>query len=292
MISIWRVDLHAAPGKQNADSHSGSSSKPSFFTNTRNMKHTTHVLSVLLVHLTAFLRSHTPNLSNVIGIELINEPQPGSGHDALQKWYLNTIQTLRNVDAEVPVYIGDAWMTDHYANFFNSSCSKLPFLVLDHHLYRCFTLGDAATSAAQHTRNLLDPHDGTPQMFARVSQKLESIGHGLVVGEWSGALNPGSLRDAGNEDRAREEYVKAQLALYERYCAGYFFWTYKKEHGRDPGWSFRDAMDAGVFPQLVGLKPKTQTPIHHDQDRDVRRDRSRDRALGEQSSSLSPIWHP
>lgn len=251
------------------------------------MPHTTHVLRVLLAHLTAFTRSHSPMLSNIIGIELLNEPQPGSNNDALQKWYVQTIRGLRDVDAGIPVYIGDAWMTDQCAGFLSSnSCSGLPFLVIDHHLYRCFTSGDISTSSAQHTSNLLNPNDGTTQMFARVSQQLENTGHALVVGEWSGALNPGSLHDAGDEVRAREEYVKAQLALYERYCAGYFFWTYKKDKGRDPGWSFRDAVDAGVFPSFVGLKARAQAPIQYDQDRDVRRDRRRDTALSEYHPSL------
>lgn len=122
-------------------------------------------------------------------------------------------------------------------------------------------------------------------MFARVSQKLEGAGCGLVVGEWSGGLNPGSLQGVGNKDGARREFVEAQLQLYERYCAGWFFWTYKKEHEGDNGWSFRDAVGAGVFPGFVGLR--AQRPVGDDPARMGRRDAARDGALGEHSSYWS-----
>ncbi|KAL6306461.1 glycoside hydrolase superfamily [Sparassis latifolia] len=271
-------DLHAAPGKQNADSHSGtSSSNPSFFTNSYNMPHTTHILSTFLSHLTAFANSHAPPLSNLVGIELLNEPQPQSHNSALQKWYLDTFREMRTIDPGVPLYIGDAWMTDQYADFLGGAA--VHFAVLDHHLYRCFTPGDASTPVSQHTHALRDPNEWAPQMFSRVSQKLEGAGCALVVAEWSGALNPGSLQCVDDENRAKREYVEAQIQLYDRYCAGWFFWTYKKEHRGDRGWSLRDAVDAGNFPSSVGLVARTS--VIYDTDHSARRDAARDLALGE-----------
>ncbi|OBZ65555.1 Glucan 1,3-beta-glucosidase 3 [Grifola frondosa] len=240
-------DLHAAPGKQNRDSHSGTSaSNPAFFSERRNMPHTIHVLTALLSNLGAFSRAQTPPLPNLVGIELLNEPAPGGHNHALEKWYRETFRALRAVDADIPLYIGDAWMTDQYAGFLADS--KVPFAVLDHHLYRCFTKEDISTSAAQHARVLTEGGAQTPQMFGRVSRKLESAGGALVVGEWSGALNPGSLQGSGNQLKDQKAFVEAQLSLYERWCSGWFFWTYKKEQAGDKGWSFRDAVNAGVIP--------------------------------------------
>src|SRR6185369_1464418 len=92
----------------------------------------------------------------------------------------------------------------------------------------------------------------TPTTFARVAGKVERLGGGRMVGEWSAALNPGSRR---GEEREVAEFVRARLVLYERWCSGWYWWTYKKKKGwRDTGWSFRDAVEGGVFPSWVGMK--------------------------------------
>ncbi|KAG1823741.1 glycoside hydrolase superfamily [Suillus subaureus] len=59
----------------------------------------------------------------------------------------------------------------------------------------------------------------------------------------------------GDEHQERASYIRAQLDLFELYCAGSFFWTYKKEFSGDQGWSFRDAVENGVFPEVVGMIP-------------------------------------
>ena len=269
------VDLHAAPGKQNRDSHSGATGEPRFF-NKANMTHTIRVLTALITHLTAFCQSFDPPLPNLLGIELLNEPQQDP---SLEQWYREAIHSIRQIDASVPIYIGDSWMTDHYAGYISSNASTAPFTVLDHHVYRCFTHEDISTSANQHTRNLTDPKAGTPQMLSRVAQTLEAAGGALIIGEWSGALNPGSLRGVGNEDSARREYVHAQLALFERHCAGYFFWTYKKEQPGDKGWSLRDAARAHIFPYRVGLSGRDRV-LREDEEWHVRRAQARDKAFG------------
>ncbi|KAI8974824.1 glycoside hydrolase superfamily [Trametes punicea] len=244
------------------------------------MAHTVRVLSTLVTHLTAFARSHDPPLPNLVGIELLNEPQPGAQNDALKEWYRGAFRALRAVDPSLPLYISDAWRTDEYASFVKAA--GVPFVVLDHHLYRCFTPGDTATPAAEHARRLRDPNDSTPQTFARVAGELEGAGGALVVGEWSAALNPGSLRGASDERAEKRSFVEAQLQLYAQHCAGWFFWTYKKEARGDTGWAFRDAVDAGVFP-LDFARPARRL-AEHDPERDARRDRERDKALGEHTA--------
>ncbi|KAI0353871.1 glycoside hydrolase [Trametes cingulata] len=272
-------DLHAAPGKQNADAHSGTSSEPSFFKNPRNMAHTIQILSAFATHLTRFARSHDPPLPNLVGIELLNEPAPGSANEALKKWYRDAFRALRAIDPDLPLYISDSWQTDDYAGFVKAA--DTPFVVLDHHLYRCFTSGDIATPAAEHARRLRDSNDGTPQMFARVAGELEGAGGALVIGEWSAALHPGSLHGIADERQAKREYVEAQLQLFDRHCAGWFFWTYKKETGGDTGWSFRDAVDASVFP--LNFKRRAGASATRDAASEARRDQARDKALGEHS---------
>lgn len=243
-------DLHAAPGKQNSDSHSGTSLQPSFFGNPTNMAHTIRVLATFVSHITSFARTHSPPLPNLVGIELLNEPHPGAHSDALKDWYPRAFHAIRALDPTLPLYISDCWAPEHYAEFAKSA--DTPFLALDHHLYRCFTDADTKTPVGEHARRLRDRTAGTPAEFARAAAELEGAGGALIVGEWSAALNPGSLREVEDEREARREYVEAQLELFEEHCAGWFFWTYKKEQGSDKGWSFRDALEAGVLPPDLG----------------------------------------
>jgi glucan 1,3-beta-glucosidase len=82
--------------------------------------------------------------------------------------------------------------------------------------------------------------------------------HGsIVVAEFSAALNPSSMPkgcDSGEQDRQRRVFLRAQLDLFERTCAGWFFWTLKKGDGWDAGWSAKDAARAEILPGWVGGK--------------------------------------
>ncbi|KAI6027052.1 glycoside hydrolase family 5 protein [Pisolithus marmoratus] len=255
-------DLHAAPGKQNQDSHSGTSSPViSFFQTQFNLQLMIRVFRVLVSSLRSLRLDRRPSLSNVVGVELLNEPKPP--HPAvLQTWYKDAIAEVRRLDPSLPLLISDCWMPDIYTDFVKTLPATTAPICLDHHLYRCFTSEEISAPAAQHSASLSNPNAPTPQTFARVASKLEDAGGDLIVGEWSGALNPGSLLGAIDERRERAQFVRVQLDLFERYCAGWFFWTYKKEFPGDSGWSFRDAVDTGVFPRRVGLFPVK--PIPHD----------------------------
>ncbi|KAJ3508976.1 hypothetical protein NLJ89_g5465 [Agrocybe chaxingu] len=267
------IDLHAAPGKQNNDAHAGTSDRPNFFGDPHNQRVTIHALRSLVTSLKAI----QPTPTNIIGIELLNEPAPPSDH-ALQSWYTSAISSVRELDPTLPLYLGECWRTDSYADYVaqhHSSSSGLT--VLDHHLYRCFTSSDIHTSAEEHSRALGDPNGEMSKMFLRVSEKLGRAGGGVVVGEWSGALNPGSLRGTPGEQR---NFVNAQLELFDRTCAGWFFWTYKKQHPGDTGWNFRDSVEAGVFPSFVGARRGESSPPDVNQRRGAR-NLARDQALAD-----------
>ena len=271
------IDLHAAPGKQNGDPHGGTSGEPHFFEK-NNMAHTTHVLTSLATHVNEFCASHDPPLVNVLGIEVLNEPLYNG---SLDKWYMSTIHAIRHVD-RIPVYIGDCWVPDQWARYIHSHEDLIPFTILDHHLYRCFTTDDGNTPVAQHVKNLTDAGADTPQTLARVTQKLEEAGSALIVGEWSGALSPLSLAGVKNEIAARKDFVRAQLSLYEKYCAGYYFWTYKKEKPGDKGWSLRDAVECGVFPNRVGLEASVLPSPSPEME--ARKDKAKEAAMRECTS--------
>ncbi|GLB43151.1 putative glycosyl hydrolase 5 (cellulase A) family protein [Lyophyllum shimeji] len=278
------IDLHAAPGKQNRDSHAGTSDPPKFFSDKRYRSHTIDVLCTLLKALVSHAESRSPPLTNLLGIELLNEPQPGTDYD-LQTWYTSAIRHLRAIDPSIPLYLSECWRTHEYTSFVEklSASLKQSLIVLDHHLYRCFTPEDIATPAREHARRLADPSSDTPRTLGQASERLGSHMGGLIVGEWSGALNPGSLTGAPEEQK---EYVQAQLQLYERSCAGWFFWTYKKQQAGDTGWSLRDAVGGGVFPEWVGMR-RTREVVRDEERRAKVRDEERDEALAQHTQYWS-----
>jgi len=247
-------DLHAAPGKQNNDAHSGTSCKANLFNDRHNQNHTIYVLRCLLTNLRKFCKSHNPPLQNLVGIELLNEPSPPSDQ-ALQSWYKSAILRLRSIDPDIPIYLGECWRTETYSEFLsqNIHSKHSGLIVLDHHLYRCFTPSDITISAEQHTEALTDSSAPIPRLLARVAEKTGRAGGGIIIGEWCAALNSGSLRGKPNEQR---NFVNSQLQLFEKHCGGWFFWTYKKQDRGDLGWSFRDAIESGVFPSFVGVKTR------------------------------------
>jgi glucan 1,3-beta-glucosidase len=226
-------------------------------------------------------------LPNLIGIELLNEPNPPHPHAFFHDWYRGVISALRRIDARIPLYAGDSWSAHDYAGMLVSAETDHPgFLALDHHLYRCFTPADQAQSAAQLAAALRAHDAGTPSMFAQVNSMMAPVGAGLVVGEWSGALNPASLRDGQDAHAAQREFVTAQLELFERECAGWFWWTYKKQWAGDTGWCFRDAVGAGVFPAWVGMRRERDIKV--DGGREWRRGEAKRKAFG--ACTLVALW--
>lgn len=229
------IDLHSAPGKQNGDAHSGINGPVEFFKKS-NLEHATRVLKLL-----ATAVAETPN---VVGIELVNEPQ---NNDALWNWYTSTIDTLRSaIGYDLPLYIGDAWNTYQYADLIEK---RNDFVVLDHHLYRCFTHEDQQLTGEQHASMLPPKH---------LTDCYSKTRGNLVVAEFSAALNPNSMRspDAGEQDRQRRVFARAELDCFSKVCGGWWFWTYKKD-GWDAGWSLRDTVRAEIMPNWVGIPKGT-----------------------------------
>ena len=124
--------------------------------------------------------------------------------------------------------------------------------VVDTHVYRCFTPEDLRKSGDQHAHEL---SSGMLAWFRHLSSECRG---NLIVGEFSAALNPSSYPpgcDDGEKDRQRRAFLRAELDLFEECCAGWFFWTYKKQEGWDAGWDLRNARLADIFPSFVGKRP-------------------------------------
>ncbi|PWN45051.1 glycoside hydrolase [Ceraceosorus guamensis] len=245
------IDLHCAPGGQNADGHSGLSGAPvAFWRGSRadwNRERTIEILSRIAERLsdTAY--------DNVIGLELLNEPK---NDGRLQAWYERALDAIRKQNIDLPIYIGDAWDANHYSGWL---AQRNDFVVLDHHCYRCFTDADHRTSAEQHASTMSHPHGHMHQALESWSSRAAGgkgggiRGGNLIIGEWSAALNPRSFggSDAPSATSKQTQWAQAQIQCYNRNTAGWYFWTLKKEGPPDAGWCLYSAVEAGVLPKVL-----------------------------------------
>ncbi|ORX33689.1 cytoplasm protein [Kockovaella imperatae] len=248
------VDLHAAAGAQNADDHSGTSfHKPRLFDKKANIRSTNLALT--------FLASQFAAVPHVIGLELLNEP--ARGENRLQGFYEETIRDIqKTIGPDFPIYVHDSWDTPHYAPW---TGDRQGFVVLDHHLYRCFAGPDSQFDGDTTARNL---HGDFANQFDGWYKQAKG---NLVVGEWSGALKWDVIGHLPDQERDRHQrvWVQAQLELYKRSSAGWWFWCLKKSEGWDSSWSAKDEVQAEIMPRYIGLGRFKGPPPGHVKDQQL-----------------------
>lgn len=183
----------------------------------------------------------------------MNEPKNGSHLQAFYDKAISAIRTSGSSSAKaLPLYVGDGWSTDHYCNWVQKY--KSDFIVVDYHLYRCFTPQDHKTPVEIHASNTREGGS----TFNWLKSMSENANQGnLIIGEWSAALNPGSFEASskvgpqGGKLAARTEWARSQLEAFQKLCGGNFFWTLKKEGASDPGWCFYTSLEKGCLPESL-----------------------------------------
>ena len=226
------LDLHGAPGSQNGWDHSGKSGELGWHTSQENLAHTLRVVEDLAAHCKMY--------DNFIGFELLNEPRWDVPLDVLKTYYRNAYARVRkHVGKErTAVVIHDGFRPNDWANFMQEP--EYSNVVLDTHLYQCYTDDDKKRDIYAH---LEIAGLERKRQLDRMQQQLAGM-----VGEWSCALDPQSLRGLNGfpADAAIRAYGSAQIISYE-ITRGWFFWTYKTESSG--GWSFRDCVKRGWLPE-------------------------------------------
>ncbi|HLK56316.1 MAG TPA: glycoside hydrolase family 5 protein [Chthonomonadaceae bacterium] len=226
------LDLHGAPGSQNGWDHSGRQGTLGWHTSKANIAYTIQVLEGLA--------QRYGKRDNLMGIELLNEPRWDVPIEILKDFYQAAYKRVRlHTDKErVAVVIHDGFRPMDWANFMTEP--DYTNVLLDTHLYQCYVDEDKKRTIEGHVHKAaVERRD----QIAKMQQQLPTI-----VGEWSCALDPQSLKGLADKrlDDAKRAYGDAQLTGYSD-AQGWFFWTYKNESA--PEWSLRECVMHGWLPQ-------------------------------------------
>ncbi len=228
------VDLHAAPGSQNGWGHSGREGELGWHTSQTNIARTLDAVEAIA----QFCKPHPC----VTGIELLNEPRWDVPMPILRAYYEEGARRVRkHMSAErCAVIIHDGFRPFDWEGFMQGPSHAS--VVLDTHIYQCYTEEDRKTDGAGHVRRAL----GRPDEFAKMRRAFP-----IIVGEWSVALDGKSLEGLSGFARqtATRAYGQAQLFSYEQ-TAGWFYWSYKLEPKWD--WNFRHCVETGILPDRYG----------------------------------------
>ncbi|KAK6460605.1 glucan 1,3-beta-glucosidase precursor [Scheffersomyces coipomensis] len=259
-IKAW-IDLHGAPGSQNGFDNSGLRDVLDWQTGD-NVQVTLNVLDGI------FQKYGNGNWSDtVIGIELVNEPLgPSLNMGEIEQFYLQGYQQLRATGSVTPVIIHDAFQPlGYWDTFMTVESGDYWNVVVDHHFYQVFDVGQLQMTTAQHISTACNWGWG---------QKAEY--HWTVAGEWSAALTDCApwLNGVGRGSRwegqydsstyigdctpylnlgtwpesyqvATRQFIEAQLDAFLQ-TGGFVFWNWKTESAVE--WDFSRLTAAGLFP--------------------------------------------
>lgn len=214
------ICLHAAPGAQNSNDHSGSGvpGRTAWY-KYRNIKRTTDILCDI-----AKKYGQHPALW---GIEILNEPAVNSIRQRfiMVNWVrLMVFRLGRILPKNIKIVFSDCYNPAWWHK-------KVRRAVLDVHHYQCFDLQDVCQPKYGYHKKLVKS--------ACSNYKNYSEHRPVIFGEWSATLPPNVM----SEENARD-FCQRQLEILQLGEA-WFFWSYKTEH--NGSWNFRDCYEKGYF---------------------------------------------
>lgn len=216
--------LHAAPGAQNSEAHSGSGNQRrggAWLRDKTAQQRTIEVLQRL---------AQRYNGDDLWGIELINEPAIDRFGLRLARFHRRAYQALTKVvQPGTRIVFSDGfrpWLTSGTFGWLKQR--HFPVL-MDSHLYYCFGLEATQRSFAQQL-----------QAVRKNSRLLRALKfwQPVIVGEWSAVLHKKP------EPTQTRQFAKAQHAAYQGAVAA-CYWTYKTE--APDRWNYRHMRENGLL---------------------------------------------
>jgi glucan 1,3-beta-glucosidase len=223
------ISLHGAPGSQNGEMHSGRQGSTEWDKDPANIAKTLAAVERLAT------RYHAAPAFK--GIGLLNEPAAGIPRKILRRYYHKAYHAVRRVAGKnvwvlfTDIYHPEQWRWSLRWPWYRN-------VYLDSHQYQIFTEADRRMSAAAHLTH-------TQTVVAKQLKHLAKS-HPVLVGEWSGALDPTSLQGLSPEaqEQAQKAYIQTQMEIYGK-TDGWFFWNYR--HDSWPMWSYRTLVERSII---------------------------------------------
>ncbi|PIA17048.1 glycoside hydrolase, partial [Coemansia reversa NRRL 1564] len=200
------IDVHALPGGQNNDSHSGVTGSPLFYESTEYQE--------LALRVLATFASLFADITNIAGLQIINEPLD---HPQLVPFYERALELIRTHTASLPIYIGDAWNLPKYATVTKQLCSRFGFIIVDTHRYWVFRPEEQQHRVDQLTQELWE--NEVPELASASAE----VGGNMIIGEYCSVL---ANRSFDGEDPAdcMGRFAREQLKAFDQTAAGCFYW--------------------------------------------------------------------
>jgi len=281
------LDLHGAPGSQNGLDNSGlRSADPqverwgwTWAYDPIAQQQTTEIL-VAMANYINFLTQN--QITNVIGLELLNEPWVFIDMAIVRDFYVASITAIREV-SQIPIVIHDAFRHAEW----DWLLVDFPFtnVVMDTHIYHAFNADDIASSSVNCDHNKMIVAENIACGYGSLLRYKTCVSLPTFVGEWSLAIDDcmGIIRGAEKSVQNRDfgqckhlkerlgdewwtthyrSFARKQIAMAEREL-GWFFWTWKTGPGSEndpstPYWSMAAAVKQNLFDNP--LKYDTITP--------------------------------
>ncbi|KAK8179158.1 glycoside hydrolase superfamily [Phyllosticta citribraziliensis] len=266
------IDLHGAPGRQNAAAGSGRIAAVEWQADGQNnLERTTEILRTM-----AQKYGSAEYADTVVAIELLNEPSNGFPNTLTtsKRWTKTTFDAVREAsqNKNLRIVMHDQWVQPKNWLDVNAALNSTNpgIFALDVHQYQLFTEKDRHLDQDGHIKEVCrfaeeqlkvakdnnlpvyggefsgntficvnpdgttfaDP-EGTGQLCPDGGCQCEADG-GLSLDDWEGPIIQQVRR-----------YVEVQFDVFEKYSGGWFFWNFK-----GPGsWGFIGGVEKGFIPQ-------------------------------------------
>lgn len=241
------VDMQGLPGASDTDDHSGAGFGR--FELWGGKKHKAMAINAL-----EFIAEDLRDYDNVVGIQVISEANFEEPDEEEQnEFYFKAIHAIRDQNEDIPIIIPDGGDSQRWIDTIKDAENQLSQdegelvslgVIIDTHFYKCYADHDRSRTP----RELIDEAENSvPDTRFAVD---------IMVGEYSCVLDSQSweVHDDGDGelDDLIREFGTRECATFNAKSCGFYFWTYKFEHGGSGDWCFREMMEKGALNTAFG----------------------------------------
>ncbi|CCD22893.1 17-beta-hydroxysteroid dehydrogenase-like protein NDAI_0A07390 [Naumovozyma dairenensis CBS 421] len=226
------IDMHGLPGGANPDSHSGGSiEKGGFFKNKKYVDKMCYEVFPFIVN------DICTSNDNVIGLQIVNEAAFSNEAKEEKDYHKKAIKAISEIDSNLPIIISDGWWPQQWVDWLKEQKLNAT-VVIDAHVYRCFSDDDKNKQAQQICNDL-------PVTINFPTEEAD-----FMVGEFSCNLAEEAWdKTSGNREDYLRKLGQVQTSVFHQKASfGYFFWTLQFQYGDGGAWGFVPMTKLGALP--------------------------------------------